>query len=217
MEKELIQSTTYNVKRLLTWIIIFVLLIGFAIYTHMIFSREWLAYDYGSYIKAWIVCLYEMSDIDSGIVYCGIVIALMSVYPAIIISIILFVIRAWLGSMKIVVTDKRVYGTAAFGRRVDLPLDFVSAVGTSWLKGIAVATSSGTIKFILIKNRNEIHHCLSNLLLERQDKAVPATTTIKQEIHQSNADELKKFKELFDAGIITEEEFNAKKKQLLGL
>lgn len=33
----------------------------------------------------------------------------------------------------------------------------------------------------------------------------------------SSADELKKFKELLDAGIITQEEFDAKKKQLLGL
>ena len=33
----------------------------------------------------------------------------------------------------------------------------------------------------------------------------------------SNADELKKFKELLDSGIITQEEFDAKKKQLLGL
>jgi len=33
----------------------------------------------------------------------------------------------------------------------------------------------------------------------------------------SSADELKKFKELLDYGIITQEEFDAKKKQLLGL
>lgn len=33
----------------------------------------------------------------------------------------------------------------------------------------------------------------------------------------SNAEELKKFKELLDMGIITQEEFDAKKKQLLGL
>ena len=33
----------------------------------------------------------------------------------------------------------------------------------------------------------------------------------------STADELKKFKELLDMGIITQEEFDAKKKQLLGL
>ena len=33
----------------------------------------------------------------------------------------------------------------------------------------------------------------------------------------SAADELKKFKELLDSGIISQEEFDAKKKQLLGL
>ena len=33
----------------------------------------------------------------------------------------------------------------------------------------------------------------------------------------SRADELKKFKELLDNGVITQEEFDAKKKQLLGL
>ena len=33
----------------------------------------------------------------------------------------------------------------------------------------------------------------------------------------SNAEELKKFKELLDLGVISQEEFDAKKKQLLGL
>ena len=33
----------------------------------------------------------------------------------------------------------------------------------------------------------------------------------------SSADEIKKFKELLDSGVITQEEFEAKKKQLLGL
>ena len=37
------------------------------------------------------------------------------------------------------------------------------------------------------------------------------------ETNKSDADELKKFAELKDQGIITEEEFNAKKKQILGL
>ena len=33
----------------------------------------------------------------------------------------------------------------------------------------------------------------------------------------SSADEIKKYKELLDMGVITQEEFDAKKKQLLGL
>ena len=40
---------------------------------------------------------------------------------------------------------------------------------------------------------------------------------INQNVPVSSADELKKFKELLDNGIITEEEFAEKKKQLLGL
>ena len=38
-----------------------------------------------------------------------------------------------------------------------------------------------------------------------------------QQTKLSDADELKKFKELLDSGVITQEEFDAKKKQLLGL
>lgn len=41
--------------------------------------------------------------------------------------------------------------------------------------------------------------------------------SVKAEPAVSVADELKKFKELLDMGIITQEEFDAKKKQLLGL
>lgn len=117
--------------------------------------------------------------------------------------------------VEMTVTDKRVFGVASFGRRVDLPLDNISAVGTSLLKSIAVASSSGKIKFVGIENRDEIHKAITDLLLNRQEKT--KAPEIKQEVQQSNADELKKYKELLDSGIITQEEFDAKKKQLLGL
>ena len=45
-------------------------------------------------------------------------------------------------------------------------------------------------------------------------KGGPAVQVVQQ---VSSADELKKFKELLDMGIISQEEFDAKKKQLLGL
>lgn len=118
--------------------------------------------------------------------------------------------------VEITVTSKRVYGRAAFGRRIDLPIDSVSAVGLSWPKGISIATSSGRISFSMIENRDEIHKCISNLLMDRQNKQ-PNTTTIRQELPQSNADEIRKYKQLLDDGVITQEEFDAKKKQLLGL
>jgi hypothetical protein len=42
-------------------------------------------------------------------------------------------------------------------------------------------------------------------------------TEIKTEVSNSNMDDLVKLKTLLDQGIITQEEFDAKKKQLLGL
>lgn len=129
-----------------------------------------------------------------------------------------FLIYAWLSKVEIIVTPEHVYGTAPFGKRVDLPLDSVSAIGTGWLNSISVSTSSGRISFFAIKNRGEIHDVISKLLIERQhnNKAIDTSAT-KQEDAQSVADELKKYKELLDSGIITQEEFDAKKKQLLGL
>ncbi len=133
-----------------------------------------------------------------------------------VVSVILLIVYLWCSKTSITITNKRVYGTAAFGKQVDLPMDSISAVGKSFLKSIAVSTSSGTIKFAGIKERDEVYKAITEQTMERQNKAV-STTTIKQEIQQSNADELGKFKDLLDKGIITQEEFDAKKKQLLGL
>lgn len=113
--------------------------------------------------------------------------------------------------MQITVTDKRVCGKTYFGRSVDLPMDSISAVGSSWFNGIKVSTSSGKVSFLHIEKSKEIRELLCQLLIERQEKLqsdIPA---------KSNADELKKYKELLDGGIITQEEFDTKKKQLLGL
>lgn len=133
---------------------------------------------------------------------------------------LLFIVLLIMGlvskSNRLVITNKRVNGEALFRKRVELPLDSVSAVGSCWPSGISIATSSGKITFLMIKNRDEIHKCISDLLIERQNKST-VTTTIKQEAPKSDADELKKYKELLDSGIITQEEFDAKKKQLLGL
>ena len=138
-------------------------------------------------------------------------------YPLIIVlALIGFIIYKRWSKVQITVTDKRVYGVDALGKRVDLPIDSITAVGTSNFSGLAVTTASGAIKFAMLKNRDELHEVISKLLIERQSKSA-SSATIKQEVPQSSADELKKFKELFDSGVITQEEFDAKKKQLLGL
>lgn len=66
----------------------------------------------------------------------------------------------------------------------------------------------------IIKEAIEIVDFLNKKIREAKTGARTAQTVIQQ---TSAADELKKFKELLDGGVITQEEFDAKKKQLLGL
>ena len=113
------------------------------------------------------------------------------------------------------VTDKRVYGKTLLGKRVDIPLDSISSISLTFvlLSGVSVASSSGLISFFFVEERNKIHEIMSNLLIERQNAKNKQVVETKND----TADELKKFKELLDSGVITQEEFDAKKKQLLGL
>lgn len=118
--------------------------------------------------------------------------------------------------MELVITNKRVYGKTIFGKRVDLPIDSISSVGMCMFSGIFIATSSGKIKFLLMKNKDELHKVISDLIMERQEKK--SIIKLDDNIDKyTNADELKKYKELLDSGVISQEEFDAKKKQLLGL
>lgn len=120
----------------------------------------------------------------------------------------------YISKMEIVVTNKRVFGKKAFGTRVDLPIDTISAVGTSFLMGIDIGTSAGKIHFKGISNNNEIHAEISKLLNNRQsNKKVDNQEPVKT----STIEELKQYKELLDNGVITQEEFEKKKKQLLGI
>ena len=141
----------------------------------------------------------------------------LSLIPIASLTLIGGLIYLWLRSYELTITDKRVYGKVAFGKRVDLPVDSVSATATIGLfKGVSVSTSSGKISFLAIKNANEIYEVINNLLVDRQKEKTQNTgTTIVQ--NSDEADKLKKYKDLLDSGVITPEEFDAKKKQLLGL
>lgn len=201
-EKTIIQGERYkiNIKGILIAIATGLILLGLIIYA--------CGDGYSDYRKEWYSITSIMFDPFSFI--SGIFIDLgVILFP------VVLILCWWLSSVEISVTNTRIYGKAAFGKRVDLPLDSISAVGTSFLKGIDVGTSSGRIKFKLIKNQDEIHSVISKLLMKRQ-QAEKINSTQNNE-KSSNADELKKFRDLLDSGIITQEEFEQKKKQLLGL
>lgn len=201
-EKIIIKGKQINVKL----ISLIILLIGVLVFT-VVWKNET---SYGFYAN-------RIDDGDWSYVLTSMVpyFGAMTILPF---AVIAGVFYAWSSKTALTVTDKRVYGKAAFGRRVELPLDMISAVGTGMFKSIAVTTSSGAIKFAMMANNDAIHTAISNLLMERQNTSKKSSETIvKQEIQQSSADELKKYRELLDSGVITEEEFDAKKQQLLKL
>ena len=111
----------------------------------------------------------------------------------------------------ITVTDKRVFGkahSAFFWKRCDLPIDSISSVSLTMGKSISVSTSSGIIKFGFILNADEIYSEINALLINRQQNS-------QQKPEISKADEILKYKELLNAGVITEEQFEEKKNELL--
>ena len=231
-EKIIIKSERYSIKKIFMWFAIVAVVVGL-IFLIVAFGGEMYAeaierhkeercqYEYYGY------GIYRHYGCDRLPVVCALDSVLFGVgywwpfvfLPPLGILLIGGIFCLILKSMEIVVTDKRVYGKTYFGRMVDLPLDSVSAVGSKWMKGIAVATSSGKISFLLIKNAREIHEEIRKLLIERQEKKeqVQVATPAVAPVVKSDVEELKKYKELLDSGIITQEEFDAKKKQILGL
>lgn len=74
----------------------------------------------------------------------------------------------WIKRSHMIVSNKRVYGVSAFGKRVDLPLDSVSAISIGLHNTISVSTASGKVSFSAIKNRDDVYNILGKLLIERQ-------------------------------------------------
>lgn len=123
-----------------------------------------------------------------------------------------------LSSCKLVVTEKNVKGKTFFGKEVVLPIHMISAYSTrKFLSVIAVATASGLTKFALIANYAEIGDVLSQLINQRQEQTQTQNVATNTKTSNLNMDDLIKLKSLLEQGVITQEEFEAKKKQLLDL
>ena len=203
MKNECVIVKSKKASTILIWVVAVVLSIGCIVYpfieVSVLYPSTWDRYH--SFSKC-----FE-SDVINEIMWS------IAIAPVL----IALILHLALSKCEITVTDRRVFGRSWFGRRVDLPLDSVSAVASGLLNNITVSTSSGKISFAAIRNRDEIYDAVNDMLMEQQSKPRVETTNVWQEIPQSSADEIEKFKRLLDKGIITQEEFDAKKKQLLGL
>ena len=147
-------------------------------------------------------------------------IAFSAGYGLFVIGAVFFLLAGWImmelnKKSEFLVSSSKVVGKTLFGKRVDLPISQVSSVGTGILKRVSVATSSGIISFYGVENQTKVFQCISDLLIKRQEDTIVKATKSSESTDIS--EQLKKIKELFDNGIITQEEFELKKKQILGL
>lgn len=93
-------------------------------------------------------------------------------------------------------------------------IQFTIPGGRESLRGTAAAAGDeNSIVFSPMQN-DDAETIVNYIEQRRTELAQPAATVVQP---NSSADELRKFKELCDDGIITEEEFNKKKAEILGL
>ena len=116
--------------------------------------------------------------------------------------------------VSLTVTPSRVYGRTLFSE-VSLPMDSITMTNKNGIRNLRIESPSENVVFSFGNKqaRDEVYDVINRQIAERQNNKGSVTVVN----NASNADELKKYKDLLDAGIITQEEFDAKKRQLLGL
>jgi len=108
-------------------------------------------------------------------------------------------------------------GTLITKIAIDDITSFDAITGMEGRNAIMVQAPPRKCRVAGVKNAGEIVDVLKKLLDDRKKAADAAKPAIVNTTTVSSADELKKYKELLDMGAITQEEFDAKKKELLNL
>ena len=116
---------------------------------------------------------------------------------------------------EITLTNYKIKGVYNRRLSLDIPIDSVSSISKGPMGSLCITCAGNKYKILYVSNRELFCLKLNELLTIRTQQALSGTAPIVNQ--QSNYDEIKKLKQLLDDGIITQEDFDAKKKQLLGL
>ncbi|MBU3090404.1 PH domain-containing protein [Clostridium gasigenes] len=119
---------------------------------------------------------------------------------------------------RIVMAQKKMVGeilqTVSLKNLNDITMVTGMAMGTITIDTSKETFSVGVNKIIARSINDKIHE----VLLEVQDSKTNSLVQQKTSVpNYSSADEILKFKELLDMGAITQEEFDVKKKQIIGI
>ena len=136
----------------------------------------------------------------------------------------------------LIITNKRVSFTGGkFGKRKapierNIPVDSITSVSKGFSKEVTITSSSGIITYYA-ENPTEVYDTINNLINKRltntENDGRPTQSILAAETKQTstnddtkmlhNMEMLRNYKKLLDDGILTQDEFDAKKKQLLEL
>lgn len=169
-------------------------------------SGLWCLLSFKDYVRA--------NDFESAMMLVPFIINWTLIFISVMVLIFFF------GVMKsnLLITEKEVKGKGLFGQTIVLPLYKISGYyANKVFSSVDISTDSKKVKFYCIKNYKEIGEVLSNIINERQENTQISPKVVAEQPQENNLDELKKLKELLDSGVITQEEFETKKKQILGL
>ena len=211
-EKVLIKSeVNETLKKILKWGPLVLFGIAALVSICLSFKYEYVGYYGWTRTSLGWELVFDFGDQTNFFIW--FVIGCLCLLSSIIMGIIFLVNR----ECELQITENNVKGKTLLGKEVVLPLHMVSAYSTrKFLSVICVATASGITKFSLIQNYREIGEILSKKINERQQNTAAASTIVTTPPQSNSIDDLRKLKDLLDAGIITQEEFDAKKRQLLG-
>ena len=116
---------------------------------------------------------------------------------------------------EITVTNEAIFGKLPHGKAVHIPLNQITAINRSSFNGVSITSIGNVSNFHCIENREEVMKAISYLLANPQQSSAQHAQSASA--NGSEAEQLKRLKDLLDSGVLTQEEFDAKKKQILGL
>lgn len=115
---------------------------------------------------------------------------------------------------QITLTNYKITGVYNRHLSLNIPIDSISSVSKGWYGSLCITCAGNRYNISFVSNRDTFCSKLNELLNNRTQQTMRRDTVV---VQTSKYDELEKLKQLLDKGIITQEEFDAKKKQLLDL
>lgn len=135
----------------------------------------------------------------------------------IIAAVVGIIMKASTEKCEITVTSEAISGKLPHGKEVHIPLNQITAINRSSFNGVLITSNGNISNFHCIENCEEVIKAISYLLTIPHRNAQPDQVGSAPVSNGTEAEQLKRLKDLLDAGVLTQEEFEAKKKQILGI